>query len=167
MGRKFWQALLTWVVLAALLFGAKIFSAHDLVSGAASEIQGRTLEGRSFAGLGGLPKPLVIYFWASGCPVCRAMQGAVREISQEAPLISIAMQSGSAAEVAQYMKKTGFEVPVVLDESGAIGRSYGLRGVPAVFVLDSAGGIRYATRGYTNALGLRLRLWLAGHKSRI
>jgi peroxiredoxin len=74
----------------------------------------------------------------------------------------VALQSGDAAEVQAYMDKEGFRVPVVLDEDGAIGKSYGIRGVPAVFILGPDGNIRFSTMGWTSELGLRFRLWLAG-----
>jgi len=44
---------------------------------------------------------------------------------------------------------------------GAIGRDYGIRGVPAVFILGPGGDIRFSTVGYASELGLRLRLRLA------
>ena len=52
----------------------------------------------------------------------------------------------------------------VLDEDGAISKRYGLRGVPAVFVLDGSGKIRFSSVGYTSELGIRIRLWLAGRE---
>lgn len=161
MGAKFRKNLLTWLLLIPLFFGIQLFTQRDLVSGAPPEIQGPTLDGKPYAGLASLPKPAVVYFWASWCPVCRTMQGTISDLAKDAPLVTVAMQSGNAAEVARYMKQAGFEVPTVIDETGAIGKAYGLHGVPAVFVVGGDGGIRYATVGYTSALGIRLRLWLA------
>jgi len=43
---------------------------------------------------------------------------------------------------------------------GVIGAEYGVSGVPASFVVDSAGIIRFAEVGYTTEWGLRARLWL-------
>jgi hypothetical protein len=37
-----------------------------------------------------------------------------------------------------------------------------VRGVPASFVLDGDGRIRFASVGYTTGVGLRGRLWAAG-----
>ena len=39
---------------------------------------------------------------------------------------------------------------------------WGVRAVPASFVVDGTGQIRYVEVGYTTGIGLRLRLWLAG-----
>jgi thiol-disulfide isomerase/thioredoxin len=159
---KFRRALLTWAGLIALFVAMQLVASRDLASGAPPEIQGRILDGQAFAGLASLPKPAVIYFWASWCSICRAMQDTVGQLGRDAPVLTVALQSGGATEVGEYMKKSGFEAPTVLDEDGSIAKAYGVRGVPAVFVLGADGGIRYATTGYTSGLGLRLRLWLAG-----
>ena len=90
------------------------------------------------------------------------MQDTVRELAQDTPIITVAFQSGDAGEVREYLRKQGFEVPVVLDEDGAISKSWGLRGVPTAFILDREGKIRFASVGYTSAIGFRIRLWLAG-----
>ncbi|BBL74790.1 protein disulfide oxidoreductase [Methylomagnum ishizawai] len=162
LNKKFGKNLLAWLALVPLFFGMQLFANRDLASGPPPAIQGPTLDGQAFPGLASLPKPAVLYFWASWCPVCRGMQGGIQELAQDMPLLGIAMQSGDAAEVAQYMKQMGFDIPVVIDASGDIGKAFGLRGVPAVFVLGADGNIRYASAGYTTALGVRLRYWLAG-----
>lgn len=162
MGGKFRQTLLTWIGIFALFAGMQWFANRGLVEGAAPAIHGPTLDGPAFAGLESLPKPAVVYFWATWCGVCRAMRDNVLELNRDTPLITVALQSGTAAEVGAYFKQEGYTLPVVLDEDGAIGKSYGLRGVPSLFVLGPDGSIRYATAGYTSLLGLRLRVWLAG-----
>jgi predicted transcriptional regulator len=64
--------------------------------------------------------------------------------------------------VSRYVREKGLSVRVILDEAGSIAERYGLRGVPAVFVLDSVGQIRFVATGYTSETGMRLRLWWAG-----
>jgi alkyl hydroperoxide reductase subunit AhpC len=72
------------------------------------------------------------------------------------------MESGTEAEVRDYLAEQGVDYPVVNDERGTLSRSYGVMAVPMSFVLDSDGVVRFATRGYTTGWGLRFRLWLAG-----
>lgn len=76
-------------------------------------------------------------------------------------MITVALQSGDIAAVRSYMKKNALEAPTVVDENGAIAAAYGVRGVPAVFIVDGKGAICYTIIGYTTELGLRIRLWLA------
>ncbi|MFM8333548.1 MAG: protein disulfide oxidoreductase [Candidatus Methylumidiphilus sp.] len=154
--------LLGWVAVAALMFGMQFAVNHDLATGAPPPLSGQTLDGQRFdlAQLRG--RPALIYFWASWCPICRGMQGTVQAVAADVPFISVAMQSGNAQEVAQYQRNQGWQVPTLLDEDGALAARFGLRGVPALFVLGADGTIRHATTGYTSELGLRARLWLAG-----
>jgi thiol-disulfide isomerase/thioredoxin len=161
-GKRF-KGLLGWVLMLALFLGIQSFASRGLVTGSAPEIHAVSLDGQNHPGLAALPRPAVVYFWASWCSICRAMQGVVQDISQDTPVLTIATQSGSPAEVAKYLKETGFSVPVAVDEDGAVGAAYGLRGVPAVFIVDADGAIRYTMTGYSSAAGLRLRLWLTTH----
>lgn len=162
MSPKFRNSLLTWAGILAVFMALQFIVNRGLVSGTPPPIQAPGLDGQPFAGLDTLPKPAVVYFWASWCRICRSMQDTVQTLSKETPMITVALQSGDAAEVRAYMEKQGFQVPVVLDEDGTLGKAYGIRGVPAVFILGRDGTIRLSTVGYTSGIGFRVRLWLAG-----
>jgi thiol-disulfide isomerase/thioredoxin len=133
----------------------------DLAAGPAPALAGTLLDGRPFdlAQLQG--RPALVYFWASWCGVCKAMQHNIDALQNDVPMVSVALQSGDAAEVRRYLAEKGSRMPTLLDEDGALAARYGLRGVPAAFVLGPDGGIRYTALGYSTELGLRLRLWLA------
>ncbi|CAL1240456.1 Thiol-disulfide isomerase or thioredoxin [Candidatus Methylocalor cossyra] len=146
----------------ALLVLAQELANRPLVTGTPPELRGPMADGRTFEGLSTLGRPALIYFWASWCQVCRAMQGTLAELARHVPLITVALQSGDATEVRRYLASQGLDLPAVVDPDGAIGRAYGVRGVPAVFVLGRDGAIHSATLGYSTAWGLRLRLWWAG-----
>jgi thiol-disulfide isomerase/thioredoxin len=154
--------LLTGLGFLALFLGVQWFSGRGLATGTPPPIHARMPDGREYAGpqFGG--RPAVIYFWASWCGICRAMQDTVSGLAKDVPMMTVALQSGNAAEVRRYLEAQGFSVPVVLDEDGAIGAAYGIRGVPAVFILGPDGNIRSAVVGYSSEIGLRVRLWLAG-----
>jgi len=51
--------------------------------------------------------------------------------------------------------------PVVNDADNQISARWGVQAVPASFIVDTDGKIRYVEIGYTTGIGLRLRLWLA------
>ncbi len=73
------------------------------------------------------------------------------------------MQSGDATEVRRFMAQADLGFPVVTDEDGALADRWGVRGVPASFVLDADGQIAYATTGVSSETGLRARLWAAAN----
>ena len=107
-------------------------------------------------------RPVALYFWAEWCPVCRAEAHVVTRVMKDYPVLTIAMQSGSVAEVAQVLQKRELDWPTLVDADGAITRQYGLPGVPGLVLLDKQGMIRFVEVGYTTEIGLRLRLWWAG-----
>ncbi|MCC6200715.1 MAG: protein disulfide oxidoreductase [Moraxellaceae bacterium] len=107
-------------------------------------------------------RPVALYFWAEWCPVCRAEAHVVTRVMKDYPVLTIAMQSGSVAEVTQVLQKRELDWPTLVDADGAITRQYGLPGVPGLVLLDKQGMIRFVEVGYTTEIGLRLRLWWAG-----
>jgi thiol-disulfide isomerase/thioredoxin len=150
------------LALVLLLLAAEAFLTRDAVRGQAPSIQAATLNGESFDSAELAGRPAVIHFWATWCPVCDLEQGMVEGLARDHPLIGIAMQSGTGVEVAAWMAGRGVVYPVVNDPDSALARRYGVTAVPASFVLDRQGRVRFATRGYTSGVGMRIRLWLAG-----
>jgi len=161
MAGKLKQMLVFGSTAIALYVGVQLIATRGLVAGTPPPIRATTLDGATVDVPNGEGRPAVIYFWASWCQICKAMQSSIRSVAQDTPLVSVALLSGDEAEVREYVKREGFEVPVILDQEGAIGKDYGIRGVPAVFILGPDGTIRFSTIGYTSELGLRVRLWLA------
>lgn len=158
------KALLSWTTLLAVICAIQLYASRGMLDGGkAPALRGTLVNGTTFVGLDALPKPAVIYFWASWCGICRVMQGTVRELGAAVPLITVATQSGDAASVRAYMAAHQFGPRTILDQDGSLGKSYGIRGVPALFIIDRDANIRFAATGYTSGLGIRLRLWLAGY----
>ncbi len=106
-------------------------------------------------------RAVAVYFWADWCPICKAQEGNVEALRADWPVLTVAMQSGSAANVAGVLRQRGLDWPAVIDADGTIAARYGLHGVPALVVVDSAGGLRSTAVGYTTTAGMRLRLWWA------
>lgn len=156
------RLLLELAVLAVLVVALEAFLTRNAVSGKAPSLSGATLKGETFSLASLKGKPSVVHFWATWCPVCELEQGMVNSLAEDYPVITVAMQSGKGEEVAAYLKQQGVSYPVLNDQAGAIAQRYGVTGVPASFVLDADGEVRFVTRGYTSGLGMRLRLWLAG-----
>mgnify|MGYP006284472307 FL=1 len=160
--RRVGRELRGWLLVLLGIFLLQAFLSRSPLNGVeAPHLQGVTVNGPVFTGLDALPKPALVYFWASWCGVCKLMQGTVSELAHEVPLITVATQSGDRSVVAEYMKVKGFEVPTLLDESGALAERYGVRGVPSFFILDREGRIAFSLTGLSSGIGLRLRLWWA------
>lgn len=150
------------LLLAAVVFGVRFYQQRDLVEGPAPALQGPLLSGPSYdLAAGAATRPVLVYFWASWCPVCRLEQGSISALADEHRVVTVAMQSGSAAEVSAYLREHGLDWPVINDPDGLLAARWGVRATPAFFVVDRERAIRFREVGYTSGPGLRLRLWLA------
>lgn len=155
-----WLAQLTLVI--AVVVAVRGYMLRDAASGLAPSIEGALVGGgsTSLAALRG--RPVLVHFWSTWCPVCRLEEGSIQSIAGDHSVLTVAFQSGGGKAVAAYLATHGLSMPVVLDDDGAMAARYGVRGVPASFILDGQGRIRFVEAGYTTEAGLRLRLWLAG-----
>lgn len=159
---KIKQMLVFGTTAMALYVGVQLITTRSLVAGTPPAIHTTALDGKTLDIPNRNGRPSVIYFWASWCHICKAMQNSIRSLARDTALVSVALLSGDESEVREYVKQEGFDVPVILDERGDIGKEYGIRGVPVVFILGPDGDVRFSAIGYTSELGLRVRLWLAG-----
>jgi thiol-disulfide isomerase/thioredoxin len=103
----------------------------------------------------------LVVFWATWCPVCKAEEDNISAVAADWPVVSVAMQSGDVVAVTKHLKERKLDLRAIVDEDGSIAADWRVRGVPAHFIIDPAGNIRFRVVGYATTLGLRLRLWWA------
>lgn len=156
------KLLLELALLLAFVIVLEAFLTRNAVSGKAPPFEGVTLSGQPFALDTLQGRPAVVHFWATWCPVCDLEQEMIDSLAEDYPVITVAMLSGETKDVVAYLEQEGVDYMVINDPKGNIARRYGVHGVPASFVLDGNGEVRFVTRGYTSGLGMRVRLWLAG-----
>lgn len=152
------ELLLVLLVIVAI----RAWQQRGLPQDTPPPLQGFTLDDRHYALSVAAPHPRLVHFWASWCGVCRAELPNIAAVAHEHDVVTVAMQSGSAHEVADYLRQQGVDFPVVNDPDGRLAQRWGVQAVPASFILTPDGHIRFIEIGYTTTLGLRLRLWWAG-----
>jgi thiol-disulfide isomerase/thioredoxin len=150
------------LVLLLLILGIRAWQQSGTASGPAPALAGELLDGKPVALAAFAGQPVLVHFWATWCPICRVEQGSIDALARDVPVITVAMQSGSREEVVQFLRKEALSFPVLNDPDGVLAAQWGVRAVPASFIVDGAGQIRFVEIGYTTGVGLRLRLWLAG-----
>ena len=153
--------ILFYLLVVVIIFGGQYFVNRNLVTGQPPEMARYTISGQPVAEQIN-NGPAIIYFWADWCGICSVMQESVESILQDYPGITVAMQSGNADKVGQYLHREKLTWDTVTDEQGKIGSRYGIKGVPSVFFLGRDGKIKLSTVGYSSEIGLRIRLWIAG-----
>ena len=93
-------------------------------------------------------KPMVLNFWASWCPPCKAEMPAFQETFQEydgsdLQIIAInATNQDSLTEVTQFIEEYGITFPIPLDRSGAVARAYLVHSLPTTYFIDKNGVIK-------------------------
>jgi len=154
-----WLRDLSVVVLVVL--AVQWWQARDMPRGEAPALVGAGLQGQPMS-LGAFRgKPVLVYFWANWCPVCRFTSDSIASISEDYAVLTVASTSGDVAEVSAFMQEKGLNMPVMMDESGDLARRWDVYGLPAIFIVDSQGMIDHASMGYASEIGLRIRLMLA------
>lgn len=153
-------------LISALVAAVMLYQSRGLPAGPAPALVGADLQGQTrsldqtLKAANG--RPVVVAFWATWCGVCKAEQSNLAAVAKDWPTLTVAIQSGTAAEVGKYLAESGHgDLPTLNDADGALSAAWKVRGVPAHFIVDKDGIVRFALVGYTTQLGLRLRLWWA------
>jgi peroxiredoxin len=94
---------------------------------------------------------VVINFWASWCPACvnemQSMQRGAEWLGKFKGRF-VAINIGETPEVvAKFLTEHDFAIPVLLDEDGAISSRWGVKRLPATYVVDPKGRLAYHALG--------------------
>ena len=150
--------LVLFLVLFTLI---RAWLARDLAQGAAPEFHAYQLDGTPVALADYRGAPMLLHFWATWCAICRLEEGEIMRVSRSFPVLTVAMQSGSAAEVHAHLSERERELAVINDPDARLASAFGVKAVPSTFIIDHQGQIVFRKQGYAPPLELRLRLWLA------
>lgn len=108
----------------------------------------RTLEGEtvSVADLRG--RAVILNFWATWCPPCRAEMPAFQRLyaryrDQGLMVLGVNATSGDdLATVFAFRQQYGLTFPILLDEAGQVQQRYRVTALPTTFFIDPRGMIR-------------------------
>lgn len=109
-------------------------------------------------------KPVLVYFWASWCPVCKAEAGNIQTISENFEVITIALKSGTDKEIYKYLNSQNLNFNVVNDNNGYLTNKFGVSIFPTTIIYDKNRNVVFSDVGYTSIWGLWLRMLWAGNK---
>jgi thiol-disulfide isomerase/thioredoxin len=82
-------------------------------------------------------RPVLINFWATWCPPCRAEMPELLQAARDYPdLVLLAVNvSESPDAVSQFAEQFRMDAPVVIDQQGEVSNRYNVKGLPtSVFV---------------------------------
>lgn len=107
-------------------------------------------------------KPVVINFWASWCPPCRAempdFDKVSKELSGEVVFLMVNMTDGTReteAKAKAFVAEQGFSFPVYYDVKQSAANAYGITALPTTCFVDKEGNLVRGVRGGISETELR------------
>ena len=104
---------------------------------ALTDLRGRSWHLRQLTG-----KVVLVNFWATWCPPCRKEMPDLEALyrrHEKAGLVILAISDEEAAKVRPFIAQEGYRFPVLLDPGGAVGKRFGVDGIPKSFLFDREG----------------------------
>ena len=90
-------------------------------------------------------KVVILNFWATWCPPCRAEMPSMETLYkrfQNQGLEILAVDIGETASAVQpFVRNNNYTFPVLLDLNGNIGSLYGVTAIPTSIIIDRSGKI--------------------------
>jgi peroxiredoxin len=99
-------------------------------------------------------KRVMVNFWGTWCPPCRAempdMEKFYQENDVEILAVNLTPTESNVSDVTEFIDEFGLSFQVLLDEELAVSSKYGIQPVPTSFMVDSKGIIQYVALGAVN-----------------
>jgi len=103
----------------------------------------------------------VIHFWATWCPTCKLEAANIEYLSKYYDVITIAVNSGSDYEIANYLKEHNLNFKVINDKDSELSKLYNITAFPTTLIYNKDNKVVFSDVGYTSTLGLFVRAWIA------
>ncbi|HZV54858.1 MAG TPA: redoxin domain-containing protein, partial [Rhodocyclaceae bacterium] len=147
---KNWKKwVLEALAIIAVVVAVQLWQSRGLPEGPAPVLAGALLDGRPASLAEALKeadgKPVLVAFWATWCPLCKAEDGNLQSIANDRPVLSVAMQSEG---VTKHMRERGLSFAAIDDPDAALAAAWQVRGVPSHFIVDGKGNVRFRVVGY-------------------
>ncbi len=161
--RTTWRGLMALLLVAGLAWialsrvpGEEITTRHDRPPQPqrgfpAPDLSLETLEGETIALSDLRGQVVIINFWATWCPPCRAEMPALQKVYEQyrdqGLTILAVNQQESNQRVADFTGQFGLTFPILMDRDGRVFARYRVTALPTTFFVDREGIIREVTIG--------------------
>ena len=104
-------------------------------------------------------KPVVLNFWATWCPPCRAEMPELVKAAADKDIVVLEINDGEDRSVVEdFARAYGMSMPVVLDKAGMLNERYLVQGLPTTYFVDREGKLASVVMGQISPEQLASRL---------
>lgn len=120
----------------------------------APDFELKTLEGETVNLSDYRGEKVMVNFWATWCPPCRAEMPDMQKFHENTDVNILAVNlidtESNRDNVPEFLDELGLTFPVLLDEESEIATEYKIVAYPTSFMIDSNGRIQLKTMGAIN-----------------
>lgn len=109
----------------------------------------QTLDGKTMKLSDMVGKKVILNFWATWCPPCKAEMPHMQEFYEdqkgngvEILAVNLTTAERNKDNIGPFIKEYGLTFPVLLDSQGEIGQTYQSFSIPTSYIIDSSGVIQ-------------------------
>ena len=152
-GKKRWlKWLLEGVIIIVIIAGVRGWQQRHMVSGPAPALMGSLMSGSAYMLPANPPKPVLVHFWATWCPICEALvpkvQAARARHGDAVAFVVVAVGvNQNPRSVRRYLEKHPAMGPVLWDGKGNAVRAFEAPGTTYVVALNGDGKVVYTGFG--------------------
>jgi thiol-disulfide isomerase/thioredoxin len=158
--------LYSFVILVLLATPKTLRAQSDEEGSPAPRFNAKTMTGESFNNQSVKGKVVLLEFWATWCPYCRAEQSLLDQIDHEFAgkgLITLAIDVGEEKKtVKKYLAENPRSCRIVLTSDTNLAAMFAAKSYPIYVVIDRDGNIAAEQRGAGGERSLRRMLRKAG-----
>jgi len=112
-------------------------------------------------------KVTVLVFWTTDCTICKQEMLDLKEwhgqrAGDDLVVAAVCMDPEQRDALRGVVADAALPYDVLLDRGGAVGRRYGVKGMPTTVIVGRAGRVRYRIEGYDKGLARKIRGAIAG-----
>ncbi len=158
-----------FIILSSLSIGVSLAAGGKTGENIAVPFYAATLEGTDISLDNLRGKTVILNFWATWCPPCKAelpVLVSFAENLQDTSTVLIGIDAISSekslADVKHFMQENSITYPVIPDTGGRIAAEYGITSLPTSVVISPEGIIREKHTGVVDYFWLRSHLSASG-----